>query len=465
MAPLFVQVVDEDHVRLCATADLPASAVKGLGVKARMQQILDGAERFKTRIPELQVSMAKVQSFMMKQKLLAEVDLKGQMPMELAAAAATMDPNSKHFKALYAREVNQRAAETAVMHIHELINVEADDRQTKVHIYDHLRRVGLHQYAPFFEHFGIHEKAHLSADTLSKMVEWHPDFKVGGPQLDRLKKLMDADSKVLDAAYMLADISSLRDRFLEAYPDAADPRDPGSQGPSMDYDAVMATFRRLDKDGNGQLSLSEFEAWFDEAASGAAKLGTDVVKANFRIFDRDGSNFISQSEFLETCREHIEVLPACQQSAGALASPTPRTTGKLHLTYVQLIKEKSFSKEEDGTRALMWRVEQAHKFQQVLEKDGKSEVSMWQLDMHFARYEADPVAAVGNAHRLLHNHSQRSRTEREVKWMTAAEFLLRLGLEKYAAAMEAMGYKHWHDFKHFDKQTWVQQVLSKDQEP
>ena len=145
----------------------------------------------------------------------------------------------------------------------------------------------------------------------------------------------------------------------------------------MDYDAVMATFRRLDKDGNGQLSLSEFEAWFDEAASGAAKLGTDVVKANFRIFDRDGSNFISQSEFLETCREHIEVLPACQQSAGALASPTPRTTGKLHLTYVQLIKEKSFSKEEDGTRALMWRVEQAHKFQQVLEKDGKSEVSMW----------------------------------------------------------------------------------------
>ena len=63
-------------------------------------------------------------------------------------------------------------------------------------------------------------------------------------------------------------------------------------------------------------------------------LGNDArqsqsCKANFCIFDRDGSNFISESEFLETCREHIEVLPACQQSAGGLASPA---TSKLHLT-------------------------------------------------------------------------------------------------------------------------------------
>ena len=448
----FVKVLDDDHLRLYSEDSL-TTGLKGMVAKAKVQQILDGADRFKTRIPALQVSMAKVQSYMMKRKLLAEVEIKKEMPAALALAAEKMDANSKQFKVQHGREVNRMAAESAVVHVHELLNVEADDRtKDKIHIFDHLRRVGLQHYAPFFEHFGIHEKSELSEDVVAKMAEWHPDFKVGGPQLERLKKLIAGD---LNAAYTLADISSLRDRFLEAYPNADLSKVSSfSSEASMDEATVRFIFQKLDKNGNGGLDLEEFKAWFKEQAG----VTEDDIKADFAAFDKDKNNLISQAEFVDTCRQHLGRLPSLQEKVSGENCP------KLHLTYVQLIKERSYSQEEDEeSRSLMWRVEQAHRFQEKLEKDGKSEVSMWQLDMHFARFYNDPIAAVAKAHLLLRKESDRTREERQVKWMTTFTFLRRLGLQKYAPQMEAAGYKNWHDFKHFEsKDEWVQNALMTD---
>jgi len=414
-------------------------AVTNIAINAKLQQVLNGAERFKTRVPHLQVSMAKVQSYMMKQKLLAELQLKNRLPDSLNAR--NLNPNCKLFKTLFNREVNRMAADSAVVNIHELLNTEADDRESEVNIYDHLCRVGVHQYAPLFEHFGIHDKSHISSDLKNKMGEWHLDFKVGGPQVDRLNKLMEGDSKELDRAYELADLSMLRDSFLEAYSGV-----PCPSNISIDRGAMIEIFQKLAINEDGKLSYNKFAAWLQ--GQGHTFLLDEEVKLNFDIFDKEGNNYIDQDRFIETCEANVTLLPSFRTQLPKQSSSTGIPVSFAGASSIDDVKVDT----------LMWHVEMAHKFQEILEKDGKSQVSKWSLDMHFARYENDPTSAIANAHLLVHNSTACRSEERCVKWLTASQFLARLGLERYLPKMEEEGYSLWHDFKHFSKDDWEEEI-------
>jgi hypothetical protein len=196
-------------------------------------------------------------------------------------------------------------------------------------------------------------------------------------------------------------------------------------------------------------------------------LSDEDARANFNIFDRERNNVISPAEFLETCRDNFARLPSLQSTSSAVNSATGSrraTLSRLHLSYMQLLKEKIISSaDEEETNSLMWRVEKAHRFQEMLEKGGKSQVSIWQLDMHFARYERDPIGAVANAHLMPLSSSDRTSEMWQVTWLTASRFLARLGLERYLPAMEEAGYRLWHDFKHFTEDDWKNKISMSDE--
>lgn len=263
------------------------------------------------------------------------------------------------------------------MNVHELLDVKRDVEDVKVPIYDHLRRVGLHHYAPLFEHFGVNFKNDLNGEITGRLDNWSPDFKVGGPQRDRLADLIKGASS-LDAFYGLADLSILRDRFLATYqckiPDVTD-----SQSPPL----------------------------------------------------------LPPSQPSSMTRSFTEPDPSQR-------SITPPSKKELLQSYTNSSMDAAVSKNIEL-------LELAHNFQEALESNGKTEVSMWQLSKHFERYKDDAESAVRNCHLLLHPDSKRTPAEREIKWVTTYAFLRRIGLEDYAFTLEENGYKYWHDWKHLGK--------------
>mmetsp|Transcript_108744 Transcript_108744/g.307411 ORF Transcript_108744/g.307411 Transcript_108744/m.307411 type:complete len:1066 (+) Transcript_108744:60-3257(+) len=340
------------------------------GQGALLQELPEAAARFSSRIPERQVSMAKLQGYLMKQKLLAEQDLKKQRDRdELPGHIAVFDPADELYKLLCSEEVRRIASETAVINVHELLDVKVEAEEIKVTLYDHLRRVGLHRFAPFFEHFGIRQKAHLTAELADKIKHWGPDFKIGSPQQERLLRLIKGD-KILDDVFALADLSVLRDRFISAF-----------------------------QSGTGR----------DGAPAEPAAPPPPAL-------DR-----------------------ACSEPASASRALAP--------TRLALIRASTPGKETTGLRL----IEMAHEFQEALEDCGKTNVSMWQLEMHFQRYAGDPSGALQNCRALVKSSADRAHEECLVHWMTTFQFLRRIGLEKYAFKLEDAGYKYWADFKHMSK--------------
>lgn len=361
-ATLYARVASARQLELCSTETLArsggatASLPLGGGRGTKLQSVPETAARFSSRIPEGQVSMAKLQGYLMKQKLAAEQHFKALRDSDaLSGPLAQLDPSTEDFGQLWADEVNKFASEAAVLNVHELLDVTAEAEEVRTSIHDHFRRVGVHSFAPIFEHFGIREKRDLNLhpNIKDRMGSWHPDLKCG-PQRDRLVALLDG-TEAVNRPYNLADLSSLRDRFIEAFQDSqqgAPPR--GSGAPE------------------------------DGATPGAAP---------------------------------------------------PR---------LKLLRSSSGLREQEQLNLL----DMAHKFQEALEDRGKTEVSLWQLDVHFRRYAQDPAGALENCRRLLHPSKSRSAAERTPRWMTTFGFLRRLGLESHAFELEDAGFKMWQDWKH-----------------
>merc|ERR1711971_766213 len=108
----------------------------------------------------------------MKQKLEAEQHLKALVQSdkdELPAQFKGLDSTSEEFALLSIEEVGRFASESAVMNVHELLDVKPDVEEVEISIYDHFRRVGVHRFAPIFEHFGLRTKKDLNEDFISRM--------------------------------------------------------------------------------------------------------------------------------------------------------------------------------------------------------------------------------------------------------------------------------------------------------
>lgn len=350
----------------------------GGGGGGKFQENLESASRFATRIPEKQVSMAKLQGYLMKQKLLAEQELQKRI------VASGESPSSD--------EVHHLAAQSAVINVHELLDVKVEAEEVHVPIFEHLRRVGLHKFAPFFEHFGIRERRALKGDVKDAMDKWDPDLKIAGPQKKRLVALIEGNDKELDRLYALSDLSVLRDRFLTAF------RKHGEHGPPEDADA-------------------------------SPPAGAPPPLARAR-----------------------------SAPAGMGEAPAPSRATLLRMSSGVL--PDSPASRPDGVHLL----EMAHTFQEKLEDNGKTEVSLWQLEKHFERFAGDPAGALEHCEKLLKTSAQRAASERKVQWATTFGFLRRLGLEDKAFALEDAGFKFWNDWKHLSKDEIKEKGGMSDQE-
>lgn len=339
------------------------------GKGSKLQEITEIGVRFSNRIPERQVSMAKLQGYLMKQKLLAEKAVSSRRT-SMGGILDTTD-------ASFTDEVHDMAAEQSWMMVHELLDVKQDVEEVKTTIYDHFRRLGLHHFACIFEHYGIRLKEDITEDVKTRMEQWEPDLKVDGPHKSRLKRLLSGEES-LNEHYRLADLSVLRDRFLSTFQKLQKQRD--ALGPS----ALAA----LPPPPPEALVRSVSEPW-----------GTDAKTTNSKR------------------RE--------------------------------LLRSSSGIREEPALDL----INMAHSFQEKLETNGKTDVSLWQLDMHFQRYADDPVAALENCEKLIKPSATRLPEECRVKWMATFPFLRRIGLESYAFTLEDAGFKLWREFKDLSKDT------------
>jgi DNA polymerase III delta prime subunit len=83
-----------------------------------------------------------------------------------------------------------------------------------VRIYDHLHRVGLGQFAPFFEKHHFRWKHDLVRLKVEDTKTWCWELMYDDRTFNRLKRLLDGDSKMDTEEYPMATISTIRDAFL-----------------------------------------------------------------------------------------------------------------------------------------------------------------------------------------------------------------------------------------------------------
>jgi len=133
----------------------------------------------------------------------------------------------------------------------------------------------------------------------------------------------------------------------------------------------------------------------------------------------------------------LELQRSASEPAKGAALPTRKT----------LLRATSGIREDGGLKLL----EMAHLFQERLETNGKTDISMWQLDMHFERYAGDPAGALANCERLRRLGADLSPVETKMLPTTTFGFLRRIGLEEHAFNLEDAGFKLWSDVKHLSK--------------
>mmetsp|Transcript_95300 Transcript_95300/g.168808 ORF Transcript_95300/g.168808 Transcript_95300/m.168808 type:complete len:1077 (-) Transcript_95300:85-3315(-) len=365
----YVYVLDGMRIALYSSEDQalaggPEGMVQAVGGKGvKLQEVLESGIRFSNRIPERQVSMAKLQGYLMKQKLLSEQDLKKKKEADdIVGQAASLGISEDVY---LSDQVHKMASESSVMMVHELLDVRVEAEETQMEIYDHLRRVGLHQFAPAFEYYGVQTKKDVTSDLASQMESWLPELKMNTKHTSRLKKLLNGDEK-LEEDYALADLSILRDRF-------------------------MAVFRDVPVE--------------------------------------------SKSEPLLPLPEPLELTRAKSAPVNVPDAPTRQ----------KLLRATSGIQEDKGLKLL----HMAHDFQEHLEDNGKTNVSMWQLEMHFQRYAGDPQGALENCTELRKLGKDR-KPEKFVP-MSMFAFLRRLGLEEFGFNFEDAGFKLWGDCVSLDK--------------
>mmetsp|Transcript_50474 Transcript_50474/g.141272 ORF Transcript_50474/g.141272 Transcript_50474/m.141272 type:complete len:176 (-) Transcript_50474:27-554(-) len=81
----------------------------------------------------------------------------------------------------------------------------------------------------------------------------------------------------------------------------------------QEFRILEETFKSVDLDGSGQVTLQEFQACMQDPVTFCVfnkRFGLQLHETPrvFRALDRDGSGAISISEFVETCRHFMDVV-------------------------------------------------------------------------------------------------------------------------------------------------------------
>eukprot|EP01038_Epipyxis_sp_PR26KG_P013782 gene13782-18487_t len=108
--------------------------------------------------------------------------------------------------------------EDCINGIPELLNQTKPNIIVHTSIYEHLRRVGLEMYTSLFEFLGIHDEAGASDVSISDLTELCPLLAFDLDGYKRMTNLLKRDDKFMKDNYNIADLTSVRESFLAAYP-------------------------------------------------------------------------------------------------------------------------------------------------------------------------------------------------------------------------------------------------------
>jgi hypothetical protein len=139
----------------------------------------ENAELFASKLPEGELSMAKLQGFLLEHK-------------------------------------NDETGQSAVDAVPTLLLQSKPQSLNGMSSFDHLRRVGLERFAPLFHHHGYMTKSEIEEAELkaADCGHWCFDLESDPHAMRRLKLLLETGGEKLLEHYALAELSTVQDAFI-----------------------------------------------------------------------------------------------------------------------------------------------------------------------------------------------------------------------------------------------------------
>mmetsp|Transcript_20724 Transcript_20724/g.36868 ORF Transcript_20724/g.36868 Transcript_20724/m.36868 type:complete len:952 (-) Transcript_20724:288-3143(-) len=113
---------------------------------------------------------------------------------------------------------NRTNARLAIDRIPKLLQSTKPQPVDRMSVYDHLRRVGLEQYAAYFEYHGYQYRDQLEGLTSDTVSNWIPSLAYEPLVKRQLQRLLKGDRELYRKQYPLAELSTIREAFIAAFP-------------------------------------------------------------------------------------------------------------------------------------------------------------------------------------------------------------------------------------------------------
>lgn len=135
------------------------------------------AHKFAACLPEHELSMAQLQGFLLEHK---------------------GDPTS------------------ALAQVPRLLRTSRPQNVDRTRVFDHLRRVGLEQWAPTLENYGYRFKADLQGLKMDDVKKWSGSLRLDKAATARMNLLLTGDKMLLED-YQFADMATVKEMFLSTF--------------------------------------------------------------------------------------------------------------------------------------------------------------------------------------------------------------------------------------------------------
>jgi hypothetical protein len=297
------------------------------------------------------------------------------------------------------------SSKEAVDQVPNLLRASKPQQVKKMTTWEHLKRVGLERLAPLFEMHGYRYKSDLHGLDIKTIMQWDIELQYDHLQCQRLKRLLEEEKKLMETEYPLASIATIRDAFFAAYP--------------------TSSMKVLSQNQEGEEESEDSEVD-----------GEEGKKVEERVREKRVSNtdlpqpptLLRQTSYEQQSKLHPSVTALKQSrlndSTSSRKPMSPRT--KLRTIKIETKLDNLAKKISD-----------------CLSKDGKGDVSLWQLRWLLAQ-NPYPEYAVANASSL---NCSRGASTRVHSPMTCYSWLLRAGFDDLWFHFEDANYKWAYELK------------------
>jgi hypothetical protein len=297
----------------------------------------------------------------------------------------------------------------AIENVPSLLRASKPQEVKRQTIYNHLKRVGLERLACLFEKHGYRYQSDLHGLTLKTVQDWDVELQYDFLQSQKLKRLLEEEKELMNKEYPLASIATIRDAFFAAYP--------------------IVSMRLLEKNETRSRSSTEENIKADDI--------DDILPPP--------PTLLRQTSYEKSKQiKHDDATKSIDSNESVDAIGLTGGTSSVGVESKSLIKSPRSRKRAETVDSIESRLEKlAKELAEKLSKDGKGNVSLWQLN-HLLSENPYPEYAVLNASCLTEPRTDSSRI---LSPMTTYQWLKRAGYHKLWYYFEDAGYVYAHELK------------------